>query len=223
MIPSGLAAEGQQSSSLDVSDIRGLLSAARPELQETSDEYRAAVLLLAGPSLSFNIDRLARRTRYARQFVAMCTRRLFDNAVWRHEGAIYSWDTPSDERFWRDVEVAVGRSYRRCGADGTVEWGLVTTWRKKYDFGQDPEAPISTVYLSDAEIPLVAIPEPEVEEPIVFERQVPEIAPQRPIKVTVLPTIPVPAIAGGNDMTTPMAAAALHDSMMELFPGVQWL
>lgn len=147
--PFGSAAEGTNAPVVvDVPDVRTLLHAARPDFTDATDEGRAAVLLLAGPLLGFNIDRLTKRTRYARQFVAMCARRLFDNGVWRHEGPMYCWEDPRDPNFWRDVEVAVGRSYRRSLPEGGVEWGDTSSWRKKYDFGQDPNAGVGVVYLT---------------------------------------------------------------------------
>lgn len=146
--PFGSAAEGTNAPVVvDVPDVRTLLHAARPDFNDSTDEGRAAVLLLAGPLLGFNIDRLTKRTRYTRQFVAMCARRLFDNGVWRHDGAMYCWEDPRDPNFWRDVEVAVGRSYRRSLPQGGVEWGDTSSWRKKYDFGQDPNAGVGVVYL----------------------------------------------------------------------------
>src|SRR5688500_9714399 len=97
----------------NVPEIKQMLSQVRPELSPDTVTFRAAVLLLVGPAVGFNIDRLTVRTQAPRALVAACTRRLFDNGVWQPDGSVYTWTTPDDKAFWSDVAVAEGLLCRR--------------------------------------------------------------------------------------------------------------
>jgi hypothetical protein len=77
----GAVADRASIVALSVEAIRQEIAGFRPDLSESTPTYRAAVLLLLGPQLRFNIDRLTARTRYPRAQVAACARRLFDHGV----------------------------------------------------------------------------------------------------------------------------------------------
>lgn len=111
------------SSRVDLAAIQGLLVETRPDVLPNAAAYRAAVFLLCGPALGFNVDRIARITRYPGGQVAIAVRRLFDNGIWHHRGPVYTWYGPGDEDFWRDVAVAEGKLRRRSdGVSGHIEW-----------------------------------------------------------------------------------------------------
>src|SRR5687768_6959440 len=97
-----------------LSATRSDIHRARPDLTDESPELRAAVLLLLAGEIGFNVDRLVMRTRYPREFVARCTRRLVDNGVWTAGTLLAEWSsTPVDApSFWWDVDVALGRRLR---------------------------------------------------------------------------------------------------------------
>lgn len=149
MITSLIGAGAEQRASLagaSAEEIRRQIAGLRPDLNEATLTFRAAVLLLLGPQLRFNIDRLSSRTRYPRGQVAACTRRLFDHGVWRPEGPDYHWSSPADPRFWSDVAVAEGQLCRRIDRMGQVEWAEPGTWTKAYDF-VTRDAALTTSYL----------------------------------------------------------------------------
>lgn len=134
----------------NVPAIRQTIARIRPELAEDSLSFRAAVLLLVGPALKFNVDRMAGRTNCPRAIAAACARRLFDNGVWQADGSVYTWKRPDDEHFWNDVAVAEGKLCRRTDRYGCIEWAPPGAWRKAYDFGAaDPALTVS--YLADGE------------------------------------------------------------------------
>lgn len=112
------------------------LQRARPELSPDSDEYRAAMVLLVGLATSFNIDRIVARTKYSREFVARCVRRLIDNSIRVDGESVVTWspENLADDDFWMDVEVALGRCHRKIGADGRPEWAPIGSWVKRFDF-----------------------------------------------------------------------------------------
>jgi len=132
----------------DVQAIRRTVAQIRPELNRESLRFRSAVLLLAGPGLRFNIDRMAGRTQTPRAVVAACTRRLFDNGVWHPDGALYSWVSPDDPQFWNDVGVAEGRLCRRLDTLGRIEWAPAGVWRKAYAFVAERSSTLSIEYAS---------------------------------------------------------------------------
>ncbi len=109
---------------------------ARLDLKPDSPEYRAAVVLLLADEIGFNVDRIVLRTRYPRPFVAVCLRRLADNAVWVGGKMQASWngDAPGCRDFWLDVEVVLGRYLRRIGPDGRPQWAPVGVWVKDFNY-----------------------------------------------------------------------------------------
>jgi hypothetical protein len=119
-----------------LAEIRDEIQRARPALPEDSDEYRTAVLLLLVAETGLNVDRLAMRARYPREFVSRCVRRLADNALWVDGALACTWgaDRARSQEFWWDVEVALGRQLRRVGADGRPEWGSVDGWFKDFEY-----------------------------------------------------------------------------------------
>lgn len=115
-------------------DAAARVTAHRPDLATGSPAFQAAVVLLTGPAVRFNIDLLTRRTGLARGSVAVFARRLIDNGVWTAGAADYPWTGPGDPRFWNDVAVAQGRLCRRRGSDGAVEWAQAGAWHKPYEY-----------------------------------------------------------------------------------------
>lgn len=150
-----MGAEAERASLVSVSteEIKRHIAAFRPELNEATLTYRAAVLLLLGPQVRFNIDRLTSRTRYPRAQVAACARRLFDHGLWRPEGPDYRWSGCQDAEFWLDVAVAEGRLHRRVDGSGELEWAEAGTWRKAYDF-VTRDASLTIAYV-DAPVPAI--------------------------------------------------------------------
>lgn len=119
---------------------------ARPDLDQDSPEFRAAVLLLLASEIGFNVDRIVSRTLYPRDFVARCLRRLVDNGV-RVDGHLFttwSGENIATDDFWLDVQVALGRSLRRIGPRGTPEWAPVGDWVKDFDFRVRGDGPATT-------------------------------------------------------------------------------
>jgi hypothetical protein len=213
----------------NVPEIRQTLARIRPELAEDSLSFRAAIFLLAGPALNFNVDRLAGRTHCPRAIAAACARRLFDNGVWQADGSVYTWKSPDDEHFWNDVAVAEGKLCRRTDRFGCIEWAAPGAWRKAYDFGTaDPALTVS--YFADGESgrPVKAQPEP----------MAPKGSRPQPAQETVPAS--VPASLGQDWLGTPAIAAIgatqplhlqretssaflTHSGAGNLFPGAVWL
>lgn len=140
---------------------------ARPDLSTDAPAFRAAVVLLAGPELRFNIDRIATRCALPRPWVAACVRRLVDNGVWVVGRAEYPWRGPDDPRFWNDAAVAEGRLLRRARDGGGVEWAPAGAWEKAYDFVGPQSDPGGALLYFDA-APECAGPEgsaPEADAP----------------------------------------------------------
>jgi hypothetical protein len=123
----------RRTSAPDLEGMRWSIRIARPELAEESPGFQTALLLLLGREMGHNVDRLARVSGFPRDFVAKCTRRLFDNGVWQDGRTVCDW-SEDEASFWADVEVAEGKLYRRVAADGTHEWAPVGQWWKCYDF-----------------------------------------------------------------------------------------
>jgi hypothetical protein len=139
------------SRSPDLSVFHRQIRQTRPDLGSHTRTYQVAVLLLCGPAVRFNIDRLARLTGYARAFVAISARRLFDNGVWDHGDAAYSWIGPAEPDFWRDVAVAEGRLCRRRCVGGAVEWAEPGVWKKQYDFVVDKNPSHTITYIAESD------------------------------------------------------------------------
>ena len=137
----------------DIIAIRATLCSIRPELAVRSETLGAATLLLVGPGLNFNIDRMAGRTGAPRPFVAACTRRLFDNGVWEPGSAVYTWSSPDDDAFWRDAAVAEGQLCRRRDSLGQIEWAEPGEWKKHYDFDTKGADSIAVRYVCNTDHP----------------------------------------------------------------------
>lgn len=135
----------------NVLEMRRIIAEIRPDVPEDSVAFRAAVLLLAGPSVNFNVDRLARRTQFPRPTVAACARRLFDNGAWQPDGPVYAWRSPDDEAFWNDVAVAEGKLCRRTDHFGRIEWAVPGAWRKAYDFVATESSTLTVSYFAAGE------------------------------------------------------------------------
>jgi hypothetical protein len=135
----------------NVLEMRRIIAEIRPDVPENSFTFCAAVLLLAGPSVNFNVDRLARRTQFPRATVAACARRLFDNGAWRADGPVYAWRSPDDEAFWNDVAVAEGKMCRRTDDFGCIEWAAPGAWRKAYDFVASESSTLNVSYFAAGE------------------------------------------------------------------------
>jgi hypothetical protein len=124
----------RQKTTMQTLDAR--IRSARLDLPPDSPEYRAAVVLLLAHEIGFNVDRIVMPTRYPRQFVAQCLRRLADNAVWVDGTMKTSWtgDSLNSRDFWLDVEVGLGRYLRRIGPDGRPQWAPVGVWVKNFNY-----------------------------------------------------------------------------------------
>jgi hypothetical protein len=117
-------------------DARATIAAVRPDLKPEMGTHHAALVLLVGGSVHFNVDRIARIAGLDRTFVAKAVRRLFDNGVWVNGETVGEWNERElGPSFWRDVSVAEGHLYRRFSEDGELEWGFPGSWWKAYDFG----------------------------------------------------------------------------------------
>jgi len=127
-----------------LSEVLADVARARPELSPESDHHRAAVLLLLIDGTGLNVDRLASRSGFPREFVARCLRRLVDNG-WRVESAGRSDSGPGaalQEHFWWDVDVALGRRLRRVTEEGDPEWAPLDRWVKEFEYaGRSSENP----------------------------------------------------------------------------------
>jgi hypothetical protein len=209
---------------------RGLIGASRPTLETHSATYQAAVLLLVGGSVHFNVDRFARVAGFDRTFVAKAIRRLYDNGVLLGGELKRDWDeTELTGSFWRDVAVAEGLLYRRESDGGEMEWGFPGSWWKAFDFGDTSQGSGSAVRYSyaveeeerEATRPLDAV-EAEAEEP-------------EPLPVGLWESEPSWSLGSGSrrfamagqsvvDSTssrTPVGAVAQGGT--ELFPDAVWL
>jgi hypothetical protein len=162
---------------------------ARPGLAAGSEERRAAVLLLLAREGRLNIERLVARTRYPRDFVARCVRRLVDNGWLGGGGVRCEWvaDGAASRAFWADVDVALGRMLRRTGEDGRLEWAPVGGWVKHFEYSAPParEGEVGNHYREipaydpEPEAPLADAPETPAADPVgpARERPRPRIAP----------------------------------------------
>jgi hypothetical protein len=135
-----------------LADVFAEIEAARPALDRESDEFRAAVLLLLSADTGLNVDRLAMRTRYPRESVSRCLRRLSDNALWMDGESTRTWseDRARSEQFWWDVDVALGRRLRRVDPSSGVEWAPINGWSKDYEYtSRQPDTqPVHNEYRS---------------------------------------------------------------------------
>lgn len=205
--------------------------AARPDLPADAPAFRAAVVLLAGPELRFNIDRIATRCALPRPWVAACVRRLIDNGVWACGRAEYSWRGPDDFRFWNDAAVGEGRLLRRALPEGGVEWAPAGAWEKAYDFlGPQSDPGGAVLYMDTA-------PEPAEPGPVAARAPAPEPAAERPRPVIVAaeretrpPAVRMPTLRRVGDGWLGMApvddlvlAGAGAGAAPDLFPGANWL
>ena len=189
-----------------------MLASVRPEMPVDSPTFRAAVLLLVGHALSFNVDRMAARTQTPRAFVAACTRRLFDNGVWQADGPVYTWTSPDDTQFWKDVSVAEGLLCRRVDRLGRIEWARAGAWRKHYEFAARESDALAVAYTCESDLPQTkAVEALEIEEPFVPE-------PPRPRNER-----PVPALAASAMMPAGNTWLGSKPVGNELFPNAQWL
>lgn len=207
----------------DVLAIRQTIAAVRPELTYESDSFRAALLLLVGPGFGFNVDRMAGRTACPRLFVAVCTRRLFDNGVWEHSGAAYAWTSPDDERFWNDVDVATGKLCRRRSPAGRIEWAAPGEWKKKYDYTGDSDAALAVTYICDHEfaptentLPAIERPAPDRSKPARARVKVTRAAGQIGLRPQLAAAEPAPS-------ETHFVTNHPLESGVQLFPHAQWL
>ncbi|CAN5852608.1 hypothetical protein BH23GEM5_BH23GEM5_20890 [soil metagenome] len=124
------------SSRRSVAVLRRRVHELDPTLPASSRSFHAAVLLLAAEQGGQNIEWLARFTGYPREFVAKCARRLYDNGVWRSGATVSRWtgNHLDSNAFWADVGVAEGKTCRRIGESGDIEWARAGLWTKSYDF-----------------------------------------------------------------------------------------
>ena len=212
----------------NVLEIRRVIAEIRPNLPADSLSFRAAVLLLAGPALNFNVDRLAGRTQCARPVVAACARRLFDNGVWRADGPVYSWRSPDDEAFWNDVAVAEGKLCRRTDRFGCIEWAAAGAWRKAYDFVAS-ESSLTVSYFAEGERPRPVKSQPEAAAPATrrtdWVPQVSELSLNNN-KNEWIGQLGTEAMAAAPSINLSVESAAVlvgSASGSDLFPGAVWL
>jgi hypothetical protein len=206
----------------DIAAIRRELENTRPDLGQSSNAIRTAVLLLVGPSLNFNIDRMTGRTRFPRPFVAACTRRLFDNGVWEHAGPVYLWDSAADDAFWRDVAVGEGKMQRRR-TQGGIEWAEPGVWKKEYVAATEVIAPLVINYASEVDKRGVAAVQQEIERLPVKPKSIFETTTPRPLgrsRRTVAPS--------AVEETSPEALVLTNSAderprTRDLFPEANWL
>jgi hypothetical protein len=115
-----------------------IIALARAELARDCPEYQGANLLLHARETGPNVDRLARRTGYRREFVAQCLRRLVDNSCWVDGELRANWAADAavySAQFWLDVDVALGRCLKRINADGKPEWSPAGgDWVKDFNY-----------------------------------------------------------------------------------------
>lgn len=199
-----------------------------PRLAPDSTRFRSAVLLLAARELGQNVDRLARFTRYPREMVARCARRLVDNGVWKQGETVSRWaaDPREDpEAFWGDVGVAEGKLYRRLGGGSTIEWVPVGEWWKSYERVEQPvdlgeglsqratwdPAPVA----APAEDPPEPAPAPRP------DREARERAPEHPAGPPRRPPAPAPPLWIGAPLG-PLGGIA-YLGTPELVRGAVWL
>ncbi|MBW3629452.1 MAG: hypothetical protein KY464_09160 [Gemmatimonadetes bacterium] len=156
MIPSALDTNQQPARRFtsDVASVHAEVQRARPNLRSEDPEYRAAVLLLLIHDTGFNVDRLTVRTRFPREFVARCLRRLSDNGWWVDGADTCDWgeERASHEHFWWDVDVALGRRLRRVTGDGERHWAGLDGWVKEFEYAAR-NAEASGVYNEYRHIP----------------------------------------------------------------------
>jgi hypothetical protein len=148
----------------NVQDIRETLASIRPDLAHDSMTFRAAIMLMVGPALNFNVDRLSARTGVPRAQAAVFTRRWFDNGVWQPEGPVYPWCSPNEPEFWNDVAVGEGKLCRRGGRIDTIEWANPGVWRKSYDFVSKLDHVLSVAYVDETAQNSITLPTPLVVE-----------------------------------------------------------
>ncbi len=157
---------------------------ARPDLNAELPEFRAAVLLLLTAEIGYNVDRIMARTRYPREFVARCLRRLVDNGVQIDARLATRWSNEylATREFWLDVEVALGRYLRRTGEDGRPEWAPAGEWVKNFDFrrGESDTAAANEYHRIEPYDPEPAAPDAEATDAEVSEPDPKPPAPTRP-------------------------------------------
>lgn len=192
---------------------------ARPDLHPDSSAFRAALVLLAGPEMRFNVDRVAVRCRLPRAQAAACVRRLIDNGVWGAGGAACPWHGPGDPRFWNDVAVAEGRLLRRTHPDGRVEWAPPGRWEKAYDFVGPQSDPGGAVLYLDATQDASPLdpPLPATATAADVPRPPPRALP------AVFPGAVLTGAGGWRDADAEPVPAGAAAGLPELFPGADWL
>ena len=242
MIPSALDSDQQSSVRvpLDLSQIHAEVQRSRPDLDPEDPEYRAAVLLLLIHDTGFNVDRLTMRTRFPREFVARCLRRLSDNGWWVDGADTCDWgeSRASHEHFWLDVDVALARRLRRLTDGGERQWADLDGWVKEFEYAAR-NAQESEVYNEYRHIPphdpgpvFVSSGEEDEEEeegrePPVVHRSA---AQPRPVPATSAPAdrpapVNVQWLGGSPDAeATPTPAFPLADvRLQEDWDEVEWL
>lgn len=123
-----------------------MITGQRPDLNNQSPTYRAAIVLLVAQVVGRGVHKLAKVSGYPSEFVARCARRLVDNGVWPDGQPYMSGTTVHDwDAFWQDVGVAEGKLCRRCNEFGQLEWAPPGQWWKDFDFAVGNRTTTETV------------------------------------------------------------------------------
>lgn len=141
-------------SMIQLSTAQARLRAMDPTLSPDSPRHMAGILLLALQEAPPKVDLLAARLRLPREFVAKCLRRCIDNGVVQNGSLISGWsgEAWSEDAFWADVNVALGKWWRRQDGSGRLEWIEAGGWQKPYEYvDRGGEVRNGTGYLSDGE------------------------------------------------------------------------
>lgn len=229
----GAVAERASLATVNVEAIRRQIAEVRPDLSESTLTCRAAVVLLLGPQLRFNIDRMTARTRYPRAQVAACARRLFDHGVWRPEGPDYRWSSVADAEFWLDVAVAEGQRIRRVGELGDVEWAEPGSWTKAYDF-VTRDTSLTVAYVGAPAAPARTEADEEEEQAVApepVELDGPVVVAERVERVERAPALAAAGFPGGEPTMTGSTESVVRTKWArpegvrrsDMFPDAQWL
>jgi hypothetical protein len=108
-----------------IDGVREQIRVLDPDLEPGSARFRCAVLLVAAAAVGQNIDRLARRTGYDREFVAIRARRWFDSGVWKGGASMapaWSQQPGARPRLRFAIDAAEGALRRRTAQNGSSEW-----------------------------------------------------------------------------------------------------
>jgi hypothetical protein len=96
-----------------VDDLRAQIRGWDPALEEDSDEFDAALVMLT--ALYFGTGhgtgrKLSEFTGVAYERVCRFQKRLRDAGIWQNGGTVANWDDPrsGESAFWTDVSVATG-------------------------------------------------------------------------------------------------------------------